>query len=130
MCVKIRISMSLLALVLLGGCASTVPPSVRATGQPAKTLPYKVRFVNDTTTSVVIVGCQGCGIGHELNAGQTWLTAVAGGQTDVTFTHGGSVTGCVHFVNGVLPVGAQTPSTIKISRQSPCADAAGLSSAP
>jgi hypothetical protein len=129
--VRIRISMAVLAPVLLGGCTSTAPPSVRTTGQPAKTLlPYQVRFVNDTATSVAIVGCQGCGRSHELNAGHTWLTAVAGGQTDVTFTHGGSVTGCVHFVNGVLPSGAQTPSAIRISRYSPCADASGLSSAP
>ena len=121
--VKIRISMALLALVLLGGCSSTVRPSVRATGQPATTLlPYQARFV--------IVGCQRCGIGHELTAGQTWLTAVAGGQTDVTFTHAGPVTGCVHFVNGVVPVGAQTPSAIRISRYSPCRDVTGLSKAP
>ena len=130
MCVKVRIPMSLLALVLLGGCASTAPQSARPTGQAATTPAYEVRFVNDTTTSVAILGCQGCGIRHEVNSGQTWLTAVGGGRTDVSFKHAGSLTGCVHFVNGALPDGSQTPSAIEISRYSPCADAAALSSAP
>jgi hypothetical protein len=130
MCVKACISMSMLALVLLGGCASPTPPAARPAGQAATTPPYEVRFVNDTTTSVLVVGCPGCGIGHELNSGQTWLTAVGGGETEVTFTHGGSLTGCVHFVNGALPDGSQTPSAIDISRYSPCADTAALSSAP
>ena len=119
--------MLLLALVLVGGCGSTAPPSGRPTEQAATTPPYEVRFVNDTTTSVAIVGCQGCGIGHEVNSGQTWLTVVGGGETDVTFTHGGSLTGCVHFVNGALPDGSQTPSAIDISRYSPCADSAAPS---
>jgi hypothetical protein len=51
MCVNVRISMALLAPVLLGGCTSTASPSVRTTGQPATTLPYQVRFVNDTANS-------------------------------------------------------------------------------
>jgi len=111
-----------------GSDASPPPTTIAVTS--ASALPYQVRFVNDTTTSVVIVGCPDCGTGHELNAGLTWLTAEAGGQTDITFTHGGSVTGCVHLVNGVLPDRPVPPSVIKISRYSPCADAAGLNSAP
>ena len=122
--------MSLLAFVLLGGCASTAPPSARPTAQAATTPAYEVRFVNDTTIAVVIVGCQGCGIGHEVNSGETWLTAVGGGGTEVTFAHEGSLRGCVHFVNGALPDGSQTPSEIEISHYSPCADTAALSSAP
>jgi hypothetical protein len=129
MCVKVRLPM-MLALVLLGGCASTARPSARSTGHAATTPAYEVRFVNDTTTSVAVVGCQACGIGHEVNSGQTWLTAVGGGGTEVTFTHGGSLTGCVHFVNGALPDGSQTPSAIEISRYSPCADTGAMSSAP
>ena len=106
-----------------------MPPSGRPTDQTATTRPYEVRFVNDTTTSVVIVGCQGCGVGHEVNSGQTWLTAVGGGGTEVTFTQGGALTGCVHFVNGVLSNGSQTPSAIEISHYSPCAEtASGLAS--
>jgi hypothetical protein len=89
-------------------------------GHSSKAMPYQVQFVNDTLSDVRIVGCANCGDGHLLLTGGSWLTSVGGGATDVTFTHGGVTTGCVHFRNGVLPTSSAPPSVIRVSDYSAC----------
>ena len=117
----LRVPFTVLCFLLLGSCstdATNVTPAERA----AAALPFKVQFVNDTNIKVRVVGCPGCGSGHDLSKGSSWLTALNGGSTEVTFDSGGRKAGCAHFVNGVLPEPghASPPSVIRISQYSRC----------
>lgn len=106
-------------------CAVALGVVTACSGSSATTrsqqLPYPVAFVNDTHADVVVRGCPACGTGHQLAAGDRWVTAVNGGDTEIAFVDAAGVrVGCAHLMNGVLPAKGAPPQQIDISQDIPC----------